>query len=90
MNRNMDGHICPFCGTTLQKGVLYTPTGPGLFFFKKKPFGVSWLPLQLLKIKSNEDAIVLAGPFKRKFTETNLPSYCCMQCKYIIHYYTGV
>ena len=87
MNHDTKSRVCPFCGETLQQGVLYTPSGPGLFFFKEIPLGASWLPLKyLLKIKNNKDAIVLAGPFIRRYTETILQAYSCIQCHYIIHY----
>ena len=72
---------CPFCGEEMEQGVLYTENSRGLCFL---PPDVFLGCFDTKKSLEKQGGIVLDGPYRARFNETQLPAQACRKCRKIV------
>ena len=72
---------CPFCGEEMEQGVLYTENSRGLCFL---PPDVFLGCFDTKKSLEKQGGIVLDGPYRARFNETQLPAQVCRRCLKIV------
>ena len=83
LNGNAD--VCPYCGAKLDKGILYTSEGRGLFFLRRLPKLHMFMSGN--KLSKEDGSIVLDGVYKCRVNHTEISASVCRSCEVIIHFY---
>lgn len=84
-NKILKNGECPYCGIKLDKGILYTSDGPGLFFLPQLP--KFHMLLSGHKLSRTDGCIVLDGIYKMRGHHTIITAYTCRSCKVVIHFF---
>ena len=77
--------VCPFCSGKVYEGILYTRTGPGLFFLTRLPKMHQFMSAK--RLIREEGSVVLDGIYQTRVNHTEIKAYICRQCRMVISFY---